>query len=57
MDDYLPKFANFACGPTKTADEEGIAHDFGFNFQLKGNFTFTWMFAVIKHVNLLLLFK
>ena len=46
MDAFLPRVANFACAPTTIANEEGIAHKFDYDFELKGNFTFTWMLAV-----------
>ena len=46
MDAILPKTSLFECGPEAIASEEDMAHTFGYEFQLKGNFTFTWLLAV-----------
>lgn len=46
MDFELPKSAHFECGPWALAEETDIAHKFNYEFEMKGNFTFTWSQAV-----------
>jgi len=42
------KSANFECHSGYDY-EEGVPESFGFNFEPKGNFTFTWAQAVSKN--------
>ena len=51
----FPKTANFECGPSSAA-EGGIAQNFGLDFSMKGNFTFTWSQGVILN-NLLKIYN
>ena len=40
--------ANFKCIPNSITRGDGVTQDFGFDFPLKGNFTYTWKLVVSR---------
>ena len=46
LGDFVPTTANFVCD-MNIAHEPGIAHDFGYDFKPRGNFTFVFVQNVL----------
>ena len=50
--EFIPNFANFACAPSSVSTQPGVPSTFGYDFVIKGNFTFTWASAVSIKTNI-----
>ena len=46
LNDLVPSYANFVCD-MNIAHEPGVAHDFGYDFKPRGNFTFVFVQNVL----------